>query len=114
MTLSEINTAISKLRGYIKPPEHCCGAGGFGLGVDDVCPACEEPTWFNESLYRAKFKLKENQLWLADAHWPTLLRELPTPELFQYTYSKEWRCNGVQAATINEAVCRAWIKWKTK
>jgi hypothetical protein len=26
---------------YYKKPEHCCGARGFGLGLDDTCLACE-------------------------------------------------------------------------
>lgn len=53
--------------------------------------------------------------WHADANWPALLRELPAPELFRYVYTTlGWMCDGFRAATVEEAVCGAWLKWKTK
>ena len=53
--------------------------------------------------------------WYSDINWPTLLRELPFPELFKTHIG--WKCFVAQSfrgtgESPGEAVCIAWLKWK--
>ena len=53
--------------------------------------------------------------WHSDANWPTLLQELPFPELFKTHIG--WKCFVAQSfrgtgESPGEAVCIAWLKWK--
>ena len=122
MTRDEINSKISELRGYRRPPAHCCGASGFNISLGDVCEACIESTRYNSLAYALKFKPNENRDWLWDCNWPTLLRELagkilsPAPLIYNDGPDKApYACSPamIYCPTLEEAVCLAWIEWKT-
>lgn len=73
MTRQEINYKISELR--------------------------DQWDWNDQCIYLEDCRKAKD--WHLDTNWPTLLRELPAPELFRYMH-------------VEEAVCLARLKWKER
>lgn len=106
MTKNEINAAISKARGH-KWISH-----NTTYGPILVCAKCDSINCHAATGTRD---------YTSDAHWPRLLREMPSPGLTKL--GSRWGCSymlelGAVAPVfsisddIGVSVCKTWLKWK--
>lgn len=79
-----------------------------------------------ESMNRDEINLAIGKLrnvyidWHSNCKWPALLLEMPEPILMASTDSTRWivmadgpESEKIDGATAGQAVCLAWLKWKT-